>query len=182
MGWMINEMPSHQKRAAREAHPCEPGVGDPRRIEQARRSETTQLVRFLRDRGLRLTGERLRLLEAIYDQHGHIDADQLHATMSAEGAKISRATVYRNLDLLAECGLVRKHRIGRRYVYEHVHAGLDHDHLVCMDCGRIVEFVSPGISALQGEICRAHGFVPRPHQLQILAHCLDCSAPRTAGR
>lgn len=147
-----------------------------------RQPEVDQLVRYLRGRGLRLTGERLRLLQAIYDHHGHIDANALHRAMTSEGAKISRASVYRNLDLLAESGLVRKHRIGRRYVYEHVHAGLDHDHLVCMDCGRIVEFVSPGITALQGEICRAHGFSPRPHHLQILARCLDCAKRNDAGK
>ena len=88
--------------------------------------------------------------------------------MKARGLKISRATVYRNLDLLVECGLARKQRLGRdRFLYEHVHSGQQHDHLVCTGCGRVVEFISPGIMALQGEICRAHGFLATRHTLQI---------------
>ena len=56
-----------------------------------------------------------------------------------------------------------------------IHGGQQHDHLVCTGCGRVVEFVSPGIAALQGEICRAHGFVPSPHSLQITGRCNQCA-------
>jgi len=123
-----------------------------------------------------VTPERLTLFDEIFSQHGHIDAEQLLASLRERGVKISRATVYRNLELLVECGLVRRHRLARRrYLYEHVHPGQHHDHLVCTECGRVVEFVSPGISALQVEICRAHGFVPSRHQLQILGLCKRCS-------
>ncbi len=98
--------------------------------------------------------------------------------MRRKGLKISRATVYRNLELLVECGLVRKYRLGRRrYLYEHLHPGQQHDHLVCTACGRVAEFLSPGIRALQREICRAHGFVADEHTLQISGLCRDC-APR----
>jgi Fur family ferric uptake transcriptional regulator len=123
-----------------------------------------------------MTGERLALFEAIYSQHGHIDATEILRSMRGAGSKISRATVYRNLELLVESGLVRRQRLGRRLVYEHVHAGQRHDHLVCRRCGRVVEFVSPGIEALQREICRAHGFEPDDHSLQIQSLCLECSS------
>ncbi|MCH9648595.1 MAG: transcriptional repressor [Deltaproteobacteria bacterium] len=138
--------------------------------------EKEQFVRFLRNRGQRVTAERLVLFDEIYAQHSHLDAEALLDAMKLKGRKISRATVYRNLDLLVECGLVRKQRLGRdRFVYEHVHPGQRHDHLVCRQCGRIVEFVSAGIAALQGEICRAHGFDSQHHTLQILGLCKDCS-------
>lgn len=138
-------------------------------------SERQQFLDFIHDRGLRVTPERLTLFDEIYTQHGHIDADELLAAMKDRGLKISRATVYRNLELLVECGLVRKSRLGHdRHLYEHVHSGQRHDHLVCSECGRVVEFVSPGIEALQKEICRAHGFVPFSYSLQILALCEEC--------
>ncbi|HEX4952087.1 MAG TPA: Fur family transcriptional regulator [Thermoanaerobaculia bacterium] len=138
--------------------------------------EKEQLLAYLRQRGQRVTGERLALFEEIYRHHGHIDAEELLGAMKAAGHKISRATVYRNLDLLVDCGLVKKQRLGRdRYLYEHVHAGQSHDHLVCRGCGRVVEFVSPGIAALQAGICRAHGFSPDHHQLQILGLCNACA-------
>lgn len=146
-------------------------------------SERDLFAEFLRRRGLRVTRERLALCDEIFRQHGHLDADRLLAAMRERGLKISRATVYRNLDLLVECDLVRKHRLGqRRFLYEHVHPGLQHDHLVCRDCGRVVEFVSAAIRALQREIARAHGFDPDEHTLQISGRCLACSRPATDER
>jgi Fur family transcriptional regulator, ferric uptake regulator len=138
--------------------------------------ERERFLQFLRSRGQRVTQERLALFEEIFAQHKHIDAEELLAAMKSRGLKISRATVYRNLDLLVECGMVRKQRLGHdRFLYEHVHGGQHHDHLVCAACGRVVEFVSPGITALQSEICRAHGFVPTRHTLQISGLCNDCA-------
>jgi Fur family ferric uptake transcriptional regulator len=143
--------------------------------------EKEQFLRFLRGRGQRVTGERLALFDEVFSQHGHIDAEELLAAMKERGLKISRATVYRNLDLLVESGLARKHHLGSRgFLYEHMHAGQQHDHLVCMGCGRVVEFVSPGIVALQAEICRAHGFVPARHTLQIAGLCNRCAEAAAA--
>jgi Fur family ferric uptake transcriptional regulator len=145
--------------------------------------EKERFLQFLRGRGQRVTGERLALFDEIFSQHGHIDAEQLLSAMKARGLKISRATVYRNLDLLVESGLARKQRLGSRgFLYEHVHAGQHHDHLVCTGCGRVVEFVSPGIAALQAEICRAHGFVPMRHTLQIAGLCNLCAAAPQGAR
>jgi Fur family ferric uptake transcriptional regulator len=138
--------------------------------------ERERFLALIRQRGQRVTAERLALLDEIFTHHGHIDAEQLLASLRAGGVKISRATVYRNLDLLVECGLVHKHRLGRsRHLYEHVHAGQRHHHLVCAECGRVVEFLSPGIAALQTEICRAHGFAPGRHALQITGLCNVCA-------
>lgn len=144
--------------------------------------EKQRFLSFLRERGMRVTQERLVLFDEIFSRHGHIDAEELLDGLKERGEKISRATVYRNLDLLVECGLVSKVRLGRnRFQYEHVHEGQRHDHLVCAECGRVVEFVSPGIAALQTEICRAHGFVPDEHTLQISGVCVRCAEERGAA-
>lgn len=141
--------------------------------------EKEQFLRFLRSRGHRVTGERLALFDEIFAQHGHLDAEELLAVMKARGLKISRATVYRNLDLLVESGLARKHQLGGRgFLYEHVHPGQQHDHLVCTGCGRVVELVSPGIAALLTEICKAHDFLPGRHTLQIAGLCKTCADGR----
>jgi Fur family ferric uptake transcriptional regulator len=138
--------------------------------------EKERFLSFLRERRQRVTGERLVLLDEVFRQHGHIDAEELLAAVQERGMKISRATVYRNLDLLVESGLVRKQRLGRRrFLYEHIHGGQRHDHLVCTACGRVVEFVSPGIAALQAEICRAHGFQAGIYSLQINSICRGCA-------
>jgi Fur family ferric uptake transcriptional regulator len=138
--------------------------------------ERQMFLDFLRSRRQRVTSERLALLDEIFTQHGHVDAEELLAGLRARGLKISRATVYRNLELLVESGLARKQRLGRRrFLYEHLHGGQRHDHLVCTECGHVVEFMSPGIAALQSEICRAHHFVPSVYQLQISGLCEACA-------
>ena len=138
--------------------------------------EEEQFLGFLRSRGLRATAERRALIREIFAQHGHIDADSILAAVHSRGLAISRATVYRNLELLVQAGLAHKVRLsGRRYLYEHLHSGQRHDHMACRCCGRMVEFVSPGITALLSEICRAHGFEGRQNQLQILGICRSCA-------
>jgi Fur family ferric uptake transcriptional regulator len=137
--------------------------------------ERKTFIQNLRDHGQRVTPERLALFDEIFEQNRHIDAEALLASLHSKGHRISRATVYRNLDLMVDSGLVRKVRLGqRRLLYEHVHPGQNHDHLVCRQCERVVEFVSPAISAMQREICRAHGFSPDHHQFQILGLCQSC--------
>lgn len=143
--------------------------------------ELEEFKSFVRAKGLRLTAERVAVCREIFSQHGHIDAEAVCRALARERAGVSRATVYRNLDLLVESGLVRKHHLGHRhFLYEHVHAGQAHDHLVCSDCGKVIEFVSPGIRALQTEICRAHGFVPARHGLQIAGLCRACATEQAA--
>ncbi len=145
------------------------GIAGPRELEA--------FVDFVHRKGLRMTTERRAICEEIFEQHTHLDARALLGALRRRRVLVSRATVYRNLDLLVECGLVRRQRLGSgRAVYEHVHAGQEHDHLICESCGRVVEFVSPGIVALRAEICRAHGFEPQRHGLQILGRCRACAA------
>lgn len=137
---------------------------------------------YVRRNGLRMTATRLALFDEIFTRHEHIDADRLYEEMRRKGRKISRASVYRNLDLLAACGLVRRYRLDQsRNLYEHIHAGLQHDHLVCRECGRLVEFVSPGIRALQRELCQAHGFDPADTSVQVVGRCITCKRAREAA-
>ena len=145
----------------------------------ARFPELDQFLEVLHSKGHRVTPERLHLFREVYAQHGHIDAEALLESMQHQGLKISRATLYRNLDLLARYGFVSKQRLeGNRYLYEHIHAGQRHDHLVCRRCGRVAEFVSPAIEAMQREICRAHDFDPEEHTLQIHGLCLECAGQK----
>ena len=106
------------------------------RPEEQQRFET-----FLRSRQLKLTGERLELVEEVFGQAHHFDADQLHMALKQKGKAISRATVYRTLDLLVQCGLVRKSSFGDQHAhYEAVRSDEHHDHLICVACGLIIEF------------------------------------------
>ena len=129
------------------------------RIGHARRSRETEVPAVPAGRGHRVTSERLALFDEIFAQHGHIDAEELLGAMKA---RVAQDLARHRLPQPRPAGRVRpgaQAAAGRnRFLYEHVHAGQRHDHLVCTGCGRVVEFVSPGIAALQAEICRAHGF------------------------
>lgn len=131
----------------------------------------------LRAQGLRVTPERLAVFDEIFHHHQHFDADQLLALLRKKRRKVSRATVYRTLELLVGSGLVSRVKLGgEEYRYEHVHPGEHHDHIVCLHCGKIYEFESDEIEKLQEEICRRFGFHPRAHSHKIEGCCADCWA------
>jgi Fur family transcriptional regulator, ferric uptake regulator len=130
---------------------------------------------FLRGRKLKLTIERMAILNAVFGQDRHFDAEALHANLRAKGGDISRATVYRTLDLLVQCGLVRKDSLGSTHAnYEAARDNEHHDHLICLNCGKVIEFFRPDLETLQDEICTENAFKPMHHSLQIFGLCSAC--------
>src|SRR5215210_7027109 len=116
---------------------------------------------FLQQQGLKLTSERVALLREIFSIHYHFEADELLFKMKEKGVKISRATVYRTLELLVKSGMVRRVHLGEdHYHYEHVRGDSHHDHLICTTCGTVIEFVDPYIEERQREICARKRFTP----------------------
>ena len=95
--------------------------------------------------------------------------------MKEKNVKISRATVYRTLELLVKSGLVRRVHLGEdHYHYEHVKGDSHHDHLVCTTCGGVIEFLDEGLEKRALEICEKRKFKPTFHNLQILGVCDAC--------
>jgi Fur family ferric uptake transcriptional regulator len=132
-------------------------------------------VQYLRDNNLKVTKERLMLLEELFNSNGHLDADSLLFQLRNQGKRVSRATIYRTLDLLVQCGLARKSRLGREhYVYERVTPGKRHDHMVCTGCGRIIEFYDSDLDERQRQVCLEHSFRPSFYSLQIQGLCAEC--------
>jgi Fur family transcriptional regulator, ferric uptake regulator len=132
-------------------------------------------IQFLRDNNQKVTKERLMLLEELFNSAGHLDADSLLFQLRHQGKRVSRATIYRTLDLLVQCGLARKSRLGREhYVYERVTPGKRHDHMVCTGCGRIIEFYDSDLDDRQRQVCLSHNFRPSFYSLQIQGLCADC--------
>ena len=137
--------------------------------------EKRVFAEFLKRRGLKTTRERTALFEEIFSTHHHFDAEDLVSRMRERGKKVSRATVYRTLDLLHDCGLVGRVRLNEeKYRYERQMQGEHHDHLICTACGRIIEFVEPKIEVLQEEICARYEFQPTSHSHQIRGICATC--------
>ena len=125
-------------------------------------------IQYLRENNLKVTQERLALLDEIFATSEHLDADDLLARMKTKHRKVSRATVYRTLDLLVQCGLVRKSRLGREhYFYEKMEPGGGHHHMVCTATGKIIEFWDADLDERLRRICTDHKFRPAFISIQI---------------
>lgn len=130
---------------------------------------------FLGLRGLKITDERLRIVEHVFEKHNHFEADQLVASMKDRGLRVSRSTVYRTLALLVEAGLLRELQFGSRTAFEHDYGYPQHEHLFCEQCGRVIEFVSEDLSGIQEAVCRQYRFRPTNHRFIIQGVCEECN-------
>lgn len=136
-------------------------------MEEVRRAFRT----FLKERGQRQTPERFAILEEVYATSDHFDADTLFLRLKQAGSRVSRATVYNTLELLVECDLVAKHLFGKQATFERAYAYWQHDHLVCLDCGEILEFCDPRLQATLDTVAEIYGFEITRHALHVYGHC-----------
>jgi Fur family ferric uptake transcriptional regulator len=137
--------------------------------------ERRVFTEFLKKKSLKTTRERTALFDEIFSTHRHFDAEDLVIRMRERGTKISRATIYRTLEILHGCGLVGRVRLNEeKYRYERLKRGEHHDHLVCTSCGKVVEFIDHAIEKRQDAVCRAHDFRATAHSHQIWGLCGSC--------
>jgi Fur family ferric uptake transcriptional regulator len=136
--------------------------------------ETDLFTDFLKGRGLKLTAQRRKVLARTLAEPKHFSAEQLLSDLKREDASISKATVYRTLALLVEAHLLDSVDFERGYkLYERAH-GHHHDHLICTECNRIVEFHDEAIEAAQHAVARAHDFEVLWHTHKLYGRCQDC--------
>ena len=135
---------------------------------------------FLKQRALKLTAQRKRILERAFSTHEHFSAETLYEWLREEpGPRVSRATVYRTLALLLDGQFVAALDTGRgELFYEHILGHPHHDHMLCVDCGRIEEFHDARIEELQLEACRKKGFQLVSHEHRLKGTCRACSRRR----
>jgi Fur family ferric uptake transcriptional regulator len=134
---------------------------------------------FLKERGQRLTKEREAILKMIFSFHGHFEPETLYLKIRESGLKASRASVYRTLNLLYECGLIdRVRKTEHGTIYECTYGHEHHDHMHCIRCGNVIEFYSADLERLQDELCKQKGFEGTSHTLEIRGHCKKCQKKR----
>lgn len=132
-----------------------------------------KFVEFLEKKNLRLTTPRQVIIETVFSTDKHFTAEQLLEWSRAKDKSISRATVYRTLPLLTESGLVHEMDFGKDYKFydpnyaEHP----SHNHIVCQDCDKIVEFESEKLETLESEISEKLGFSVKSQRLHITGSC-----------
>jgi Fur family ferric uptake transcriptional regulator len=128
---------------------------------------------FLTRKNLRLTAQREAIMQSVFATQEHFTAEELLKWSRRIDRTVSRATVYRTLPLLTESGLVREMDFGKEHKYydpnyaEHP----QHNHIICEDCDRIVEFDSDEIDRLGVDLSRRLGFIATAHRLQITGRC-----------
>jgi len=132
-----------------------------------------QLDQFLSEKGLRRTKQRDVIVEAAFGTTDHFNAEELHEMVRKIDRTVSRATVYRTLSLLVECKLLHEVDLGRDQTYYDPNF-LDkpeHNHLICQDCDRVVEFEDDHITLLEDCITKRLGFTPSGKSIRITANC-----------
>lgn len=138
-------------------------------------TEERAFEKYLRTQGLKFTPQRKLILKKVFAKHDHFEADDLVMDFRLEGKKLSRATVYRTLPLLVQCGLIREVQFGDNHAhYEHTLGHKHHDHLICIRCGKVVEFCDDSIEKLQENVCVKHSFQAESHSLEIKGYCHQC--------
>ncbi len=128
---------------------------------------------FLARKHLRVTAQRQAIVDTVFSTDQHFTAEQLLDWSRQRDPSVSRATVYRTLPLLTESGLVREMDFGKDHKFydPNYAAHPNHNHIICQDCERIVEFESDKIEQLEGEITRRLGFSLQTQRLQITGRC-----------
>ena len=140
------------------------------------------LQSYLRQRGLKMTKPREAVLRAFLDAEGHVTTDKLITAARSIDPRIGQATVFRTVKLLTEAGLARGacSDDGPRQ-YEHAYLHSHHDHLVCVECGAIVEFADTVIEKAQEAIYKKYGYQSSGHRLELLGLCRACTALQGSG-
>jgi Fur family ferric uptake transcriptional regulator len=131
-------------------------------------------------KGLRSTDQRRLIVETFFRSPNHVSIEELLAQVRREDPKVGYATVYRTLKLLSECGVANERKFGDGLTrYELADETSHHDHLICMECGDIVEFEEPRIEALQEEVAERHGFRLRTHKHEMYGVCPKCQRKKS---
>lgn len=133
------------------------------------------IERFMDERGLKSTRQRHLILEIFFDLEGHFSVEQLWAKVREQDPRVSVATVYRTMKLLAESGLAHAQNFGDGQTRYEPAIGRDHhDHLICTRCGTIIEFENDRIESLQDVVARKHGFRVTSHKMELYGLCRAC--------
>ena len=140
-------------------------------------------VHDLKTSGLKATGPRLRILKLFESSKvRHLSAEDVYRILMSEDLDVGLATVYRVLTQFEQAGILKRHHFESGKAVFELNEGAHHDHLVCMQCGRVEEFYDAEIEKRQVRVAKERGFSIREHSLHLYADCTKPNCPHKAGQ
>src|SRR5947207_9963557 len=137
--------------------------------------EQEVFLKHIQKKGLKRTAQRDLILEVFLGNEGHVSGEDLYRLVRKQDPNVGQTTVYRTLRLLTDAGLAREVRFGDgRAHYEHNYKHEHHDHMICSVCGKIIEFYSPELEAIQDTMAAKHKFQLTSQLLRMIGICADC--------
>ncbi len=130
---------------------------------------------YVRRKGLRFTPERETIVREIFKIHDHFDVDELYLRLRNKGKKLSKASIYRTIPLLIDCGLIQEvyHEDGHMH-YEHIYGHSPHGHIRCLACRRVEEFTDDRVNAIEQEVIKKFGYKITGFKLEFFGFCPQC--------
>ncbi len=130
---------------------------------------------FIKSEGLKGTLQRVAVLDAFLGTEDHVSVDDIHRILSRNRQKVGYATVHRTMKLIAQCGLARQVRFDDGVLrFEHRYRHKHHHHLVCTQCGKVIEFNSDKIDSAEKAILKKYGFAMHSHRHDVFGLCKGC--------
>jgi Fur family ferric uptake transcriptional regulator len=138
-------------------------------------NEKQIFLEHIQKAGLKRTAQRDLILEIFLKTEEHLSSEALYWLVQKQDPTVGHTTVYRTLKLLTEAGLAREVRFGDgKTYYEHHYNHEHHDHMICTECGKVIEFFSAELEAMQETMADKFGFKLTHHSLRILGVCAEC--------
>ncbi len=145
--------------------------------------EQEVFLKHIQKKGLKRTAQRNLILDVFLRTEAHVSGDDLYRLVREEDPTVGQTTVYRTLRLLTDAGLAREVRFGDgRAHYEHNYKHQHHDHMICSECGKIIEFYSPELESIQDAMAAKHRFELTSHLLRMIGICAECRREERARR
>lgn len=156
-------------------------MSDPKSADLAQSLDAFR--RFLRERSLPVTSQREQVADVLFAAGGHLSVDDIEQLLRSRDVHVGKATIYRTLDLLVESRMVVERDFGEGFRrYERVPGHPHHEHLICLRCGKVVEFQNDRLERLKALIADEYGFQHSHHRLEIYGACRECQQRDGAAR